>query len=61
MVSKFDFLNYEKARLSGEYNMIIDAHQVMEDYGIDQNIYWDIIENYDKYYGQWVGNRFTNS
>lgn len=60
MVSKIDFLNYEKAQLSGEYNMIMDAHQVMEDYGIDQNIYWDIIENYDKYYGQWIGSHYTN-
>ena len=61
MATKNDFMSYEEARLSGEYNMIMDAHQVMKDYGIDQNTYWDIIKNYDKYYGQWVGNRYTNS
>ena len=31
MVTKEDFLNYEKARLSGQYNMFMDAAHVMND------------------------------
>ena len=60
MVTKEDFLNYEKARLSGEYNMAIDVHQVMHDYGISKNDYWDIIRNYDIYYKKWIGSCYTN-
>lgn len=48
MVTKTDFLNYEKARLSGEFNMIMDSHKVMSEYGIDKDTYWDIIRNYSE-------------
>lgn len=54
MVTKTDFLSYEEARQSGVYNMIMDAHQVMADYGIDKQIYWDIIKNYSKYYKMYI-------
>ncbi len=60
MVSKIDFLNYEEARLSGEYNMVMDAHQVMHDYGISKDDYWDIIRNYDTYYKKWIGSHYTS-
>jgi len=49
MVTKLDFLSYEEARQSGEFNMIMDAHNVMAEYGIENDIYWDIIKNYSKY------------
>ena len=48
MVSKTDFLSYEKARLSGEFNMIMNAHKVMSEYSIDKDTYWDIIRNYSE-------------
>ena len=43
-----DFLSYEKARLSGEFNMIMDAYKVMSEYSIDKDTYWDIIRNYSE-------------
>ena len=48
MVTKADFLSYEKARLSGEFNMIMDAYKVMSEYSIDKDTYWDIIRNYSE-------------
>lgn len=54
MVTKADFLSYEEARQSGEYNMVMDAHQVMHDYGIDKETYWNIIKNYSKYYKMYI-------
>lgn len=55
MVSKTDFLSYEEARKSGEFNMVMDAHQVMSIYGIEKNIYWEIIRNYKNYYNKFIG------
>jgi len=48
MVDKTTFLSYEKARQSGAFNMIMDAHQVMTIYGISQKDYWEIIKNYSE-------------
>ena len=43
---KQEFLKYEEARKSGNYNMIMDANQVMADYGIGRANYLYIITNY---------------
>ena len=48
MVDKTIFLSYEEARQSGEFNMIMDAHQVMSQYGISREDYWEIIKNYSE-------------
>lgn len=48
MVSKEDFLSYEEARQSGEFNMVMDAHEVMRQYGIEKDVYWEIIRNYSE-------------
>lgn len=60
MVSKIDFLNYEEARLSGKYNMFMDATQVMNDYNIPANVYKDILQHYSDYYRKWIGSHYTN-
>jgi len=57
MVTKLDFLSYEEARKSGEFNMVMDAHQVMSIYGIEKNTYWEIIRNYNKYYNKYALHR----
>ena len=57
MVSKTDFLSYYEAQMSGEFNMVMDAHQVMHEYGIDKNTYWEIIRNYNKYYNKYALHR----
>lgn len=50
------FLKYESARNSGQYNMITDACNVMNDYEIDSSDYWYIVENYkilkEQYYNE---------
>ena len=55
MVTKEDFLSYYEAQMSGEFNMVMDARQVMAEYGIENDIYWEIISNYKKYYDKYVG------
>ena len=57
MVSKTDFLSYYEAQMSGEFNMVMDAHQVMDEYGIDKNTYWEIIRNYNTYYNKYALHR----
>ena len=54
MVTKTDFLSYYEAQMSGEFNMVMDAHTVMNEYGIDKDIYWEIIKNYGKYYKMYI-------
>ena len=55
MVTKLDFLSYYEAQMSGEFNMVMDAHRVMAEYGIENDTYWEIIRNYKKYYNKYVG------
>ena len=55
MVTKTDFLSYYEAQMSGEFNMVMDAHQVMHEFGIESDIYWEIIRNYNKYYNEFIG------
>ena len=45
---RLSFLSYEEARQSGEFNMIMDAHQVQKEYGISNDEYWYIVHNYNK-------------
>ena len=45
---KNSFLAYEEARQSGEFNMIMDAHQVMFEFGIPKEDYWYIISHYSE-------------
>ena len=45
-MDKTTFLSYEEARQSGEFNMIMDAHQVQKEYGITSEDYWYIVKNY---------------
>lgn len=47
-MDKLTFLSYEEARKSGEFNMIIDAHTVMEQFGISKEDYWYIIKHYSE-------------
>lgn len=55
MVTKADFQSYYAAQMSGMYNMVMDAHQVMSIYGIEKYTYWEIIRNYKKYYNEFIG------
>ena len=54
MVTKEDFLSYYEAQMSGEFNMVMDAHRVMSIYGIEKDTYWEIIRNYGKYYNEFI-------
>jgi len=55
MVTKADFQSYYAAQMSGMYNMIMDANQVMSTYCIGKDIYLEIIRNYKKYYNEFIG------
>ena len=54
MVTKEDFLSYYEAQMSGEFNMVMDANQVMNLYDIEKDTYLEIIRNYGKYYTEFV-------
>jgi len=43
-----EFRSYEEARTSGEFNMIMDSHLVMREFGITSEDYWYIIEHYSE-------------
>lgn len=45
---KKNFLKYEEARKSGNYNMVIDMNRVIAEYGISFHDYIYIIKNYSK-------------
>ena len=47
-MDKLTFLSYEEARQSGEFNMIMDAHLVMREFGIAKEDYWYIIKHYEQ-------------
>ena len=47
-MDKLIFLSYEEARQSGEFNMIMDAHLVMREFGIAKEDYWYIIKHYEQ-------------
>ena len=55
MVTKEDFQSYYQAQMSGEFNMVMDAHTVMAQFGIEPDIYWEIIRNYKEYYNKFIG------
>lgn len=43
------FLRYEEVRKSGEFNMITEANQAMDYANLNEDDYWDIIQNYSEY------------
>lgn len=43
------FLRYEEVRKSGQFNMITEARYAMDCANLDEDDYWDIIQNYSKY------------
>ena len=49
MITKEQFLSYRNVQMKGEYNMITDAGEVMEEIGLSRNEYMDILMNYGKY------------
>ena len=43
------FLRYEEVRKSGQFNMITEARYAMDCANLDEDDYWDIIQNYSEY------------
>lgn len=53
-VTKETFMKYYTAQMSGEYNMIMDATKVMEEYNISKDDYLKIIKKYMVYYTKFI-------
>ena len=53
-VTKETFMKYYTAQMSGEYNMIMDAAKVMEEYNISKDDYLKIITKYMVYYTKFI-------
>ena len=45
-ITKQEFEAYVLVQMSGQYNMIMDARDAMDDAGLDQDTYFSIIKNY---------------
>lgn len=52
MITKEKFLAYYRVQMSGKYNMIMEATAAMNDAGLTTEEYFDIINNYNKYYNK---------
>ena len=57
MITKEEFLKYEKVRQSGKYNMIMDAAAAWTAAGLARCQYFDIIENYSTYYNKYINEK----
>ena len=53
-ITKETFMKYYTAQMSGEYNMIMDAAKVMEEYNISKEDYLKIITKYMVYYTKFI-------
>ena len=53
-ITKETFMKYYTAQMSGEYNMIMDAAKVMEEYNISKDDYLKIITKYMVYYTKFI-------
>ena len=45
-VTKEEFLRYEQVRKGGQYNMIMNAYEAMQDANLTRDQYFYIIKNY---------------
>lgn len=57
MITKEEFLKYEKVRRSGKYNMIMDADAAWKAAGLVCCQYFDIIKNYSTYYNKYINEK----
>ena len=55
MITKRKFMEYEKVRLSGKYNMIIEADKAMKEAKLTKEEYLEIIRRYEKYKKEFLG------
>lgn len=56
MITKEKFESYRRVQCSGMYNMVMQAREAMVAAGLNNEDYWDIIKNYNKYYEKFMKN-----
>lgn len=59
-ITKETFMKYYTAQMSGEYNMIMDAAKVMEEYNISKDDYLKIIKNYMVYFTKYKSRKILH-
>jgi len=52
MITKAKFFSYYRVQMSGRYNMIMEAKAAMNDAHLTEDEYFEIINNYSKYFNQ---------
>ena len=52
-ITKKDFLKYKEARMSGDYNMFMDARDVMDKINLNKDQYFKILQEYSKLDKAW--------
>lgn len=55
MITKEQFLAYERIRSEGRFNMIMDAPIVMKLIGVNQAQYCEILESYGELHDKYIG------
>lgn len=55
MITKEQFLAYERIRSEGRYNMVMDAPKVMKLIGADRAQYSEILESYCELHDKYIG------
>lgn len=46
-ITKEQFMAYKRIRLEGNCNMITDALRAMQAADLDEDTYWEIVDNYE--------------
>ena len=52
-ITRKDFLKYKEAQMSGDYNMFMDARDVMDKTGLNKDQYFKILQEYSKLDKEW--------
>lgn len=53
-ITKEDFQKYYDVQMSGEFNMITDYRQAINESGLSKEKYYEIVKNYNKYYDEFI-------
>lgn len=53
-ITKEDFQKYYDVQMSGEFNMITDYRKGINESGLSNEKYYEIIKNYNEYYDEYI-------
>lgn len=54
LISREEFIAYEKVRKSGKYNMVTDWELASKEAGLTKEMYFEIIKRYNALYEKYI-------